>query len=314
MKKVLTLLILLVVGLESNSGCVRREDQEMQGPKEIAEFRLGITQSLEVMFVKKMVVDHSGRCELWLESNTLRPEIPEIGYYVVNVDVSVAKGLHNLGRTLVDEPLPPDEPMLSGAPVASMFLEEDDQVLTKQFDPYIPSRSWQEIKRQLPILEGEALKAVKAGLRVELAFSTKSAAKSDRIGVVVRLAGVGTSIVSFYNPVAPSDTTGGRVMLMGVRSDIPDSELTVVHHMSYDLSATQLKSEMPEGPGDNKLLLQLKPGTELDLTFETLLDWPPGKYNVGLNLMTNGPQPEEDEMFFIRGQIMTPAIPLTITQ
>ena len=315
MKKVITGCILLLMGLEFTGGCVReRKDQNMQESKKTPEFRLGFTQSLEAMFGKKMVVDHTGRCELWLESNAIQPEVPEIGYYVVNIDVSEAKELRNLGKILVEEPLPPSEPMLSGAPVASMFLEENDQVLTKSFDPYIPSKSWQEIKRRLPVLEGEALKAVKAGLRAELAFSTESADRSGRIGVIVRIAGVGTGVVSFYNPVAPSDTTGGRVMLMAVRSDIPEQELTVLHHKFCELSATELKSQMPEGPGHNKLLLQLKPEAELVLRFETVLDWPPGQYNVRLNLMSNGPQPKDDKTFFVLGQIVTPAIQLTITR
>ncbi len=76
----------------------------------------------------------------------------------------------------------------------------------------------------------------------------------------------------------------------------------------------ELKLQMPEGPEQNKILLKMNLESELVFKFEIVLDWPPGEYNVYLNLMTNGQQPEDDKTFFVRGQIVTPVIQLTITQ
>lgn len=285
----------------------------MNEPNEIAKFRLEFTQSLEAMFTKKMVLDHTGKCEFWLESNAVRPEVPEIGYYVTHVAASEADGLRNLARTLCKEQLPPSGPMLSGAPLVDIFLEENGRVTTKSLDPYTPSHSWQEINRRLPQLEKEALKAVRAGLRAECGFAADAVNRSEPIEVIVRLTGVGVENIAFYNPAAPADNAGGSVMLMAVRSDIPESKLGVIHRKFCDLSADKLRSAPPWGHEHHKLLLQLKPKATLVLRFETVLDWPPGDYQVRINMTSNGPQPADEKPIFVRGRIVTPAAPLTVT-
>jgi hypothetical protein len=260
-----------------------------------------------------MVVNQSGRCELWLETNMPRLEVPEIGYYVVSIDVAEAQDLRNRVRKLAEEPLPPAEPMLPGAPLVNVFLEENGQTLTKSFDLHNPSTTWQELRPRLSALEDMALKTPNTGLRAELALSAGSVNRGGRIGVVVRLIALGAQAISFYNPLAESEISGGTVMLMGVRSGVPENELSILDYESYDLSADELRSSMPEGSGEEGALLQLRRTTELALRFETALDWPPGKYDVRLNLMTNGQPPEDDKTLFIRGQITTLPVPLTIT-
>ncbi len=285
----------------------------MNKPNETAQFRLGFTQSLEAMFAKKMVFDHTGKCEFWLESNAVRPEVPEIGYYVTHVAVSEADDLRNLSRTLCEEQLPPSEPMLSGAPLAGLFLEENGRVKTKSFDPYIPSGSWQEIKRRLPPLEKEALKAVKAGLRAQWVFSADAVNRSEPTEVIVRLTGVGVETIVFYHPAAPGDSAVGSIMLTAVRSDIPEPKIGLIHRKFCELGADDLRSAPPWGHEHNRLLLRLKPKATLVLRFKTVLDWPPGDYKVRLNLISNGPPPEDDKPVFVRGHIVTPAVPLTVT-
>ena len=285
----------------------------MPGSREMAEFRLGFAESLRVGFGKKMMVNQAGRCEVLLETNAFRLEVAEIGRYVVYLDVAEAQDLRNRVRKLVGEPLPPSGPLLPGAPMVNVYLEENGQTLTKSFYLYTASPTWQELRPRLSALEDRALQALQTGLRAELALSAGSVNRGGRIGVSVRLVALGAQAISFYRPLAESDTSGGTVMLMGVRSDIPEKDLSIVDYESSELAADQLESPLPGGAGEDKALLQLRRTTGLALRFETALDWPPGKYDVRLNLMTNGLPPEDDQALFIRGQIMTLPVPLTIT-
>ena len=285
----------------------------MPGSKETTEFRFGFAESLKVGLGKKLVVNQTGRCELRLETNALRLEAPEIGYYVVSIDASEAQDLRDQVRKLIEEPLPPSEPMLPGAPVVSAFLEEAGQTLTKSFSPYVASATWQALKPRLSALEDQALKALNTGLRAELALSAGSVRRGGRIEAIIRLVALGARTISLYNPLVESENSGGRAVLMGVRSDIPESQLSILDRESYELAVDELRSPMPEGSGEEGALLELKRTTESIWRFETALDWPPGRYDVRLNLVTNGLEPEDDKTLFIHGQIMTLPVPLIIT-
>ena len=311
--KCMTGCILLLLAVVFTGNCVRMEEQQMKDPKETAPFHLEITHFLKAMFCKKLVVDQLGNCILLIESNEIQPDVPEIGYYTLKISVAEAQELRQMTQQLLVEQMPPTKPMMSGAPVASILLEENNKVLTKSFDPYIPSANWQEINRRLPLLEQAALKSVKAGLHAELSFSAGSTVRSGPTGITVKLTGVGSHTISFYNPLAPPDSPGGRMRLMAVRTDIPEEKLTILHHKSYDLSAEMLTAQTPEDANLQKPLLQMEPEDALVLTFETILDWPPGQYAVRLNLMSNGPPPGDDETVFMRGQILTGEVQLTIT-
>lgn len=274
------------------------------------EFRLKFGIAIERSYRKSLMIDHTGHCELRIESNIERPSTPEIGRYVTQISVQEAEKLRDRVMDLEETPTPKeDKPLPPGIPLYEVVVEENGTRKSRTFDPYIVPKRYQVIGRQITEIEEDARGRAEIGLRVDFSMENKQAAREKIFSLEVRLTGVGAQPISFNNPLLPPPNGFGRITLSGVRSDVKAEEMKFFHRQAHHFSKAELRDNPPVFLAKN--ILNLKPGEALAFPFGAVLDWPPGKYDVKVIFETTGAN--ENNRNFIIGRITTPSQTLGVT-
>lgn len=133
--------------------------------------------------------------------------------------------------------------------------------------------------------------------------------KRDKpLRIVVEVKNIGTQSTQLLHPKNWTEEAG-ELLLIGLRSDIPEEELEDFHQKIEELGADKLINVQRTRPND--LELKLIPGEIAAMVFETTIDWPPGAYDVNLSL--TWPLSDERGRELLTVMQVTDTFPLTIT-
>jgi hypothetical protein len=180
---------------------------------------------------------------------------------------------------LKDAELPPPREMLSKEPLMYVFVEQDGQRESRHFDPVNVPERHQVVARQVLQLEKQALDNLVAGLRLQFGLNRDSVDREEPLLVTINFMAKGRDRFSFPNPLMPPEGVVNDLALSGVRSDIAPEELYEHHMRSHAFTDAQFHSSMGLRFRNEKIL-DLPPDSSLEMVLESVLDWPPGVYQV----------------------------------
>lgn len=250
------------------------KEESVQG-----EFLLGFSQEVEDYCRETLTVDQDGHCRYVLESNMKRPDTPEIGIYATEISAEEARTLHDRMLDLKGAELPPPREMKSGEPIYHVFLEENGARQERDFDPVNVPERHQVIARQVLKLKEEALKHSLSVMQVAVSFDPVQVDREAPLLVKVTFSAAGTERFNFFNPLMLPDGADGKLVIGGERSDLEPEEIYQHHRQAQQLRYEQLDTTASMR-FRNEQILDLAPGSSVSLVIETVLDWPPGPYNV----------------------------------
>ncbi len=282
---VVVALLLLLIEISGAHGMGLTHPEEVVRLNQ--KFHLRFSMPIDQAYKKILTIDDAGICELVLESNIERNDIPEIGLYFTNIPEDEARRLKNQVLSLSDVPLPDQGPFPPGHALLEVSLEENGNRQARLFDPYVVPKRFQVIGRKITEIEKQALENMRAGLRLEFSLDTEHIDREAPMGITVMLTNPGIEPVHFFNPLNPPDDGFGCIVFMGKRSDIAPDEIEFFHRQSSELTRTELRSDK-ESEVTRKRIIELGPNEILRFDFRVVLDWPPGAYNVKVSLDTIG--------------------------
>ena len=265
-------------------------------------FRVVFGRPIERNFRKQLAIDQSGRCELTLESNVEIPETPVIGRFETRIDAAEAAWFHNQALRLTQRKAELG-PLLPGATLVHISVEEA-RVRRGEclVDPAHPPAEFVNLEQRLASIEAAARRAPVSGVRLEFALRESTIPRNRPVSIAVRITAVGSSRLAIIHPLYPPNGTSGRLVLSGIRSDIPQSQLQFHHRQASELEPT-VPQKSVWGP------VYIGPNEPLVSVSEAVLDWPPGPYRVRLIMETSGKLPQVD---LVLGCITTAAQQLVV--
>lgn len=291
-------------------GCRDEPNPDMKEEGTVQEeFLLGFSLELEENCSKTLTVDQSGHCRFVLETNVKLPDDPVIGVYSTNISPDEARALRDRLLALKDADLPQSE-QVSGNSVYHVFVEQNGERISGAFDPYMVPERHQVVARQVLQLEEEALKNLVAGLKLSVSPSADSVDRESPLQVTLHITGEGSEPIKFYNPVMPPESVLGWIAIGGVRSDIKPEDLCLHHRQSHIFTESEIDSATALR-FRNEEIIDLAPGTSIPLVFETVLDWPPGLYELQVTCNMTGNVDVEGDL--ISGRIRSLPFTLTVT-
>jgi hypothetical protein len=305
-----TVACLFFIGLVGVFNCT---DPKVSNMGEVAhlnnDFRLKFSMAIERFYRKSLTINELGHCELVVESNIEQPNTPAIGLYLTQIGAEKAAELRDRMIALADVPLQEEGPFQPGEPLFEASLEQEGETQTRIFDPHTVPKRYQVIGRQIIEIEKNARKNMVSGLRLDFTLNSRQIDREKPLGLTLQFTAVGKELVRFYNPLHTPPDGFGRIVVGGVRTDVKAEDLQFFHRQSHDLSMEMQKEQPPLQLRET--VVNLKPGETLSSTFDVVLDWPPGSYDVELTMDTNGST--EDDKNFVIGRITTPPQQLAVT-
>lgn len=274
------------------------------------KFRLLFSMAIERFYRKILTINELGQCELVLESNIEEPALSQIGQYSTEISAKDALQLRDRVLSLADVPLPDEGTRDPGEPIFEVLLEQGGEIRTKIFDPHAVPKRLQVIGREIRALETKARKNLIFGIRLDVALSAQQIDRDSSFALILKFSAEGNKPIRFYNPLFTPEEGAGKIVISGERSDIKPSDIQYFHMQAEELRPKMLQEEGRHASAVEPIV-DIDPNESLILTFNTVLDWPPGKYDVSVIMDSNGPQEQGKNV--IIGRITTPPQPLVIT-
>jgi len=301
----------MLFGLTTIWGCTQND---VVNSKEVEyvnkDFRLTFSMPIDRFYRKSLTIDQTGRCELVVESNIEKSDVPEIGHYLSQITPKEAMELRDRVVGLGNLALKPEGPFPPGVTMMQVSLEEDDRKEVRTFDPHtVPSR-YQVVGRQISGIEEEARKKLAVGLRFDFLILDKRVDRKAPMGFSLRITAIGKDPVRFYNPFFPGGDGSGEMILRGVRSDVKEKDLKISHRQAHIVSEKELRASKPTfSPYEN--ILSLSPGETYEMECGVVLNWPQGSYKVDFQMETSGKQ--ENAWDLVMGKVITISQSIEVT-
>lgn len=274
------------------------------------KFTLSFGIEIDQLYRKQLRIDQSGRCLFRLESNLGRPGNQPVGRFIAQIQAEEAAQLRERVVSLADEPVPDSGPIPSGVPQYEVALEENDVRRSKQFDPYIVPPRFQAIGRRLLEIEAEALKTCLSCVMVTFQIQPVETLRTKPVTIGVKLVHAGSEVARILNPALSGTAKTGRIVLTGVRADVPQEKLETIHRKAIELDDSLLVNR--EAPQINQeLALDKHKLPALEFLFKTPLDWAPGRYKV--RLIVEMGRSAKDPKAFSPGRITSEPVDITLT-
>jgi hypothetical protein len=276
------------------------------------ETKFNLTFGIEIdqFYRKQLQIDQTGRCLFRLESNLGRSGTQPVGRFLAQIQAAEAAQLRERVVALADEPVPDSGPIPSGVAMYEVVLEENGVRRSRRFDPYVIPTRFQVIGRRLLEIEAEALKTCLSGVVVTFQIQPVETLRSKPVTIGVKLVHAGSEVGRMLNPVLSGAAKTGRVVLTGVRADVPPEKLETIHRKALELDDRLLVDR--EAPRMNReIALDKDKLPAIELVFKTPLDWAPGHYKVRLIVEMGGSA--KDPQALSPARIMSDAIAITIT-
>jgi hypothetical protein len=299
----LTVTLLLV--FQSNCAKNPERNQNMD-----TKFTLSFGIEIDQLYCKQLQIDQSGLCLFRLESNLGYSGNQPVGSFVAHIQAEEAVQLRERVVSLADEPVPDSGSIPSGVPLYEVALEENGMRRSKRFDPYIVPPRFQAIGRRLLEIEADALKTCLSGVMVAFQIQHVETLRTKPVTIGVKLVHVGSEVTRILNPALSGAAKMGRIVLTGVRADVPQEKLETIHRKALELDDSLLVNR--EAPRMNReLALDKNKLPALEFLFNTPLDWAPGQYNV--RLIVEMGRSAKDPKVFSPGRITSEPVDITIT-
>lgn len=274
------------------------------------KFTLSFGIDIDQFYRKQLQIDQSGRCLFRLESNVGRPVNQPVGHFITQIKAEEAAQLRERVISLSDEPVPSSETLPPGVPQYEVALEENGARRSRQFDPYVVPPRFQAIGRRLLEIEAEALKTCLSGVMVAFQIRPVETLRTGPVTIGVKLVHAGSEVTRILNPALSGAAKTGRIVLTGVRADVPQEKLETIHRKALELDDSLLVNrEAPRMNGE--LALDKDKLSALELLFKTPLDWAPGRYKV--RLIVEMGRSAKDPEAFSPGRITSEPVDITLT-
>ena len=274
------------------------------------KFTLSFGIDIDQFYRKQLLIDQSGRCLFKLESNLGHPGNQPVGSFITQIRAKEAAQLRERVISLADEPVPDSGSIPSGIPMYEVALEEDGTRHSRQFDPYIVPPRFQAIGRRLLEIEAKALKTCLSGVMVAFQIQPVETLRTKPVTIYVKIVHAGSEVAKILNPALSGAAKAGRIVLTGVRADIPQEELETIHRKAIELDDSLLVNR--EAPRMNReLALDKAKLPALEFLFKTPLDWAPGRYEV--RLIVEMGRSAKDPKAFSPGRITSEPVEITVT-
>lgn len=274
------------------------------------KFTLSFGIEIDQFYRKQLLIDQSGRCLFKLESNLGHPGNQPVGSFITQIRAKEAAQLRERVISLADEPVPDSGSIPSGIPMYEVALEEDGTRRSRQFDPYIVPPRFQAIGRRLLEIEAKALKTCLSGVMVAFQIQPVETLRTKPVTIYVKIVHAGSEVAKILNPALSGAAKAGRIVLTGVRADIPQEELETIHRKAIELDDSLLVNR--EAPRMNReLALDKAKLPALEFLFKTPLDWAPGRYEV--RLIVEMGRSAKDPKAFSPGRITSEPVEITVT-
>lgn len=274
------------------------------------KFTLSFGIEIDQFYRKQLLIDQSGRCLFKIESNLGHPGNQPVGSFITQIRAKEAAQLRERVISLADEPVPDSGSIPSGIPMYEVALEEDGTRRSRQFDPYIVPPRFQAIGRRLLEIEAKALKTCLSGVMVAFQIQPVETLRTKPVTIYVKIVHAGSEVAKILNPALSGAAKAGRIVLTGVRADIPQEELETIHRKAIELDDSLLVNR--EAPRMNReLALDKAKLPALEFLFKTPLDWAPGRYEV--RLIVEMGRSAKDPKAFSPGRITSEPVEITVT-
>ena len=274
------------------------------------KFTLSFGIDIDQFYRKQLLIDQSGRCLFKLESNLGHPGNQPVGSFITQIRAKEAAQLRERIISLADEPVPDPGSIPSGIPMYEVALEEDGTRRSRQFDPYVVPPRFQAIGRRLLEIEAKALKTCLSGVMVAFQIQPVETLRTKPVTIYVKIVHAGSEVAKILNPALSGAAKTGRIVLTGVRADIPQEELETIHRKAIELDDSLLVNH--EAPRMNReLALDKAKLPALEFLFKTPLDWAPGRYEV--RLIVEMGRSAKDPKAFSPGRITSEPVEITVT-
>ena len=274
------------------------------------KFTLSFGIDIDQFYRKQLLIDQSGRCLFKLESNLGHPGNQPVGSFITQIRAKEAAQLRERIISLADEPVPDPGSIPSGIPMYEVALEEDGTRRSRQFDPYVVPPRFQAIGRRLLEIEAQALKTCLSGVMVAFQIQPVETLRTKPVTIYVKIVHAGSEVAKILNPALSGAAKTGRIVLTGVRADIPQEELETIHRKAIELDDSLLVNR--EAPRMNReLALDKAKLPALEFLFKTPLDWAPGRYEV--RLIVEMGRSAKDPKAFSPGRITSEPVEITVT-
>lgn len=274
------------------------------------KFTLSFGIDIDQFYRKQLLIDQSGRCLFKLESNLGHPGNQPVGSFITQIRAKEAAQLRERVISLADEPVPDSGSIPSGIPMYEVALEENGTRRSRQFDPYIVPPRFQAIGRRLLEIEAKALKTCLSGVMVAFQIQPVETLRTKPVTIYVKIVHAGSEVAKILNPALSGAAKAGRIVLTGVRADIPQEELETIHRKAIELDDSLLVNS--EAPRMNReLALDKAKLPALEFLFKTPLDWAPGRYEV--RLIVEMGRSAKDPKAFSPGRITSEPVEITVT-
>lgn len=274
------------------------------------KFTLSFGIDIDQFYRKQLLIDQSGRCLFKFESNLGHPGNQPVGSFITQIRAKEAAQLRERIISLADEPVPDPGSIPSWIPMYEVALEEDGTRRSRQFDPYVVPPRFQAIGRRLLEIEAKALKTCLSGVMVAFQIQPVETLRTKPVTIYVKIVHAGSEVAKILNPALSGAAKTGRIVLTGVRADIPQEELETIHRKAIELDDSLLVNR--EAPRMNReLALDKAKLPALEFLFKTPLDWAPGRYEV--RLIVEMGRSAKDPKAFSPGRITSEPVEITVT-
>jgi hypothetical protein len=274
------------------------------------KFTLSFGIEIDQLYRKQLQIDQSGRCLFRLESNIGRSGNQPVGCFITQIQSEEAAQLRERVISLADEPVPSPGSIPSGVPLYEVALEENGERRSKRFDPYVVPPRFQAIGRRLLEIEAEALKTCLSGVMVAFQIQPVETLRTKPVTIDVKIVHAGSEVAKILNPALSGAAKTGRIVLTGVRADVPQEKLETIHRKALELDDSLLINR--EAPRMNReLALDKDKLPALEFLFKTPLDWTPGHYKV--RLIVEMGRSAKDPKAFSPGRITSEPVDITLT-
>lgn len=274
------------------------------------KFTLSFGIEIDQFYRKQLQIDQSGRCLFRLESNLGRYGNQPVGRFIAQIQAEEAAQLRERIVSLADEPVPGPGSIPPGVPLYEVALEENGVRRSSRFDPYVVPPRFQAIGRRILEIEAEALKTCLSGVMVAFQIQPVETLRTKPVTISVKLVHAGSEVARILNPALSGAAKTGRIVLTGVRADVPQEKLETIHRKAIELDDSLLVNR--EAPRMNReLALDKDKLPALELLFKTPLDWAPGRYKV--RLIVEMGRSAKDPEALSPGKITSEPVDITLT-
>jgi hypothetical protein len=256
-------------------------------------FTLSFSTEIDQFYRKELRIDQTGRCVFWLGSNRGGPGDRPVGRFITQIPATEAAQMRERCLAVANEHITDPGPLPSGVAMYDAVLDDNGVRTSLRFDPYLIPTRFQVIGRRLLEIEAEALKTCLSGVAGTVQVQPEKALRTDPVTITVRLAHAGSEAARVKNPVLSGDAATGRMLLSGVRSDVPQEQLETIHRKAIELDDRLLVDRGAPRMAD-ELGLDKTRLAAVEFAFRTPLDWAPGRYSVRLFVEMGGSAKDPD--------------------